>query len=394
MDSKRNVFLCGPGGTGKTYDINEYVKTAEGIIGKTAYTGVAALNIGGSTLHSWFGVGLAHGDPLRILNKVYKRKDVVEKIKATQVLIIDEISMVGKNFFELLSYIAQNIRHSKQPFGGMRLIVSGDFLQLPPIDDEWVFKSDVWTACRFKVVRYEKFYRFTDQSYADMLTRIRVGMPTEDDIETLKNKIKDYKHYLDVMEDNPIKPTIIFSYRKDVEEINNRNLQKLTTKEVVYKAVDSKAHTFDDVLEHTAPKELRLKVGAQVMLTKNLSLEEGLCNGSRGVVVSTARDTVEVLFKNGMRLHLEAFVSDCEINGVKVSRSQIPLILAYALTIHKVQGSTIDFCVINLGPSIFCDGQAYVALSRVRSWDSLLLTSFIPESIKCNGEALEFLNSL
>lgn len=395
LKGSRNIFIHGPGGCGKTFLINEYIKNTTRIVGKTAFTGVAALNIGGSTLHSFFGVGLAKGTREKILVKVMKRKDVKLKICNTEILIIDEISMVGKNFFELLDYIAQNVRNCNKPFGGIKIIASGDFLQLPPIDDEFVFNSEVWKSCNFKIIKMEKFYRFTDQSYIEMLSRARVGQCTNKDHDDLKQKVKDYHLFLKNVQNEKIKPTIIFSHRKDVDEINSRNLEKLDSKPVTYTCNDSHVSPlYEEVLQHVAPKSIVLKEGAQVMLTKNLDLEMGLCNGSRGVVLETNPESVLVLFKNGIQMEIVYYPSETEINNKKVVRSHIPLILAYALTIHKVQGATIDFCVINLGPTIFADGQAYVALSRVRSWDSLLLTCFSPESFKTSKEALTFIESL
>ena len=401
LECEDNIYIKGQGGVGKTYLINKYVErySMRYSIAKTAPTGVAALNIGGSTLHSFFGIGLGKGDPQKILNKVRTRTDARDRIRNTDILIIDEISMVGADFLQLLDYVSKGIRRSEKPFGGMRLIVSGDFLQLSPINDDYAFNSSVWLDCNFKVIKMTTPYRFDDVSYWEMLNRIRVGAPTESDIADLYEKVQDYKRYVKG-EMGEIKPTIIHSHRKDVDDINTENLDKLESTSRTYKAIDSMTmgvldtDIYDEVLKNVAPKELTLKVGAQVMLTKNLALEIGLCNGSRGVVKKLNEDTVKVLFKNGVNLDIPVYPAEVEISGSKVTRSQIPLILAYALTIHKIQGATVDFCVMNLGSSIFCPGQAYVALSRVRNWDSLLLTSFLPTSIKADPTAIKFDESL
>jgi ATP-dependent DNA helicase PIF1 len=414
---EKSVLLLSFGGAGKSYLIRQLVdfikqKIPTFVVNVTATTGVAAVNVKGQTLHRFFGVGLARESADVLINKIrYTRKDVVKRLIETDLLIIDEVSMLSKEFWEKLDTISKAIRKNFLPFGGLRLLISGDFLQLPPVNGEWVFESDEWHKINFIPMFLTEPKRFTDKSYFHMLLRIREGIVSQLDIQKLRARVVAYEDYIKALKamdpearEQMIKPTKIYPHRAKAEEENVEELDKLPGVMVLYLAKDSfescnpklKVAQYSEVFEGLAPKEVKLKVGAQVMLTFNLSIDSGLCNGSRGVVVKLNQDSALVKFladpENPVLIDPQCW--SFEDATVNITRRQIPLALAWAQTIHKSQGSTLDFCVADVGPDVFAAGQAYVALSRARNWDSLLLKNFVPKAIKANQKALEYVHKL
>ncbi len=405
LNTNQNVLIIGPGGTGKSYLLKQIVEKArmsEKKCEATAATGVAAVNINGSTLHHFFGVGLCKGTIKYITGKVKRNSEAMIRITTTDILIIDEFSMIGDELFSKLNLVARYFRKSKKPFGGMRLVVSGDPLQLPPIGENWVFDSETWAALNFDTFFMTEPRRFTDKSFYQTLMRVREGVLTQQDILKINRRVKAYNRYTETEDQYPIKPTKMYALRIDVETINQTEMDKLSGTARSYHAIDTflplkstaKLCHYSPRLDYMAPKVLALKVGAQVMLTWNLNVEEGLCNGTRGVITDLDLETVTIKTRNGKELTIERIKFPLEDKKARVSRTQFPLILAFALTIHKCQGSTLDFCVVDLGPAVFAAGQGYVALSRARSWDSLLVSNFTRRAIKADPRALEFVTQL
>ncbi len=330
--------------------------------------------------------------------------------------------MLGKQTFELLDKVGKIIRkHLHLPFGGLQVIFSGDFLQLPPINDEFVFKSQIWDLLNMKYFKLIKPKRYPDEQHFFMLQRIRLGKPSSDDIKKLKSRVGAYIDYVGngTERKEKIKPTRIFSLKKDVEKYNIDELNKLPTEPVSYTATDTflvksenknenedtsslintkKQLTTKEKLEYSeflntvTPSQLVFKPDAQVMLTYNLDISEGLVNGSRGVVITCNIEdkSVDVLFRNGNSVKITPQVYEFEDGKIKITRTQIPLILAYGSSIHRSQGATIDYAIIDLGSSIFSPGMAYVALSRVKTLDGLLLSNLIPSKLIANKDSLEF----
>jgi ATP-dependent DNA helicase PIF1 len=405
FNSNRNIFISGAGGTGKSYMLKEIINEArdKGIVCEmTAATGVAAVNVSGTTLHRFFGVGLCTGDIEYIIGKVKKNRDALMRIMNTKLLFIDEISMIGDKLFAKLDLVAKHYRKSREPFGGMRLVVSGDFLQLCPIEEGWVFESKVWKLLNFKTCFMFVPRRFTDKDFYHMLMRAREGKLIQEDLRKIKTRVDAYNRYTKEKKPEAVKPTILSALRIEVEEINKQEMEKLASNAKNYTAIDTfvpiqntarPAH-YRQQLDYMAPKVLSLKVDAQVMITWNLNVKEELCNGTRAVVKELCENTVTILTRNGQSVILERNVFPLKDKNAKVSRSQFPLMLAFAGTIHKAQGSTLDFCVVDLGPDVFAPGQGYVALSRARSWDSLLISSFTCKSIKADQKALDFITKL
>lgn len=419
VENGQSFLLHGPGGTGKSYMLrsiaSELVRNGKKVA-CTAATGVAAVNLSvpevllsGSTIHSWAGIGLADGSVNKLIAKVTHDERARKRWTETDLLIIDEISMTGAELFDKLDMIGRKIRRvPDKPFGGIQLILSGDFLQLPPVNDKWAFQSTAWAELEANLVNMilEEPKRYEDVAWFDMLLRLRKGRHTKDDIKVLRTKQVAYEEWLKSVETKKatlfVKPTVLNSKRVDVDLENDQELEKLGGPTKDFIAYDefqprnshARAEHYMKKLDDAIPKYIYLKVGAQVMLKANLDIEGGLANGSRGVVVEIMETGVKVKWNNGKTTLVSKFTWMQEDRDGKAARSQIPLILAWSLTIHKVQGCTLDSVVCNLGPSIFCDGQAYVALSRVRSLSGLYLSEFYPPIIKTNKEALEFVETI
>lgn len=403
----KNVFLSGSGGTGKSYLIKSiYHKLKDmGItVFKTGSTGVAAVNIDGMTLHSWAGVQLGDKDAMTYFITITGRNKKAQlRWKATTVLIIDEISMIGGKFFAMLTELGRLMRKNNAPFGKISLLICGDVCQLPPVKDIYFFKADCYEEYDFQVYILDKPWRFQkDLAFFDLLSRVRRGEMTPEDIALLKTRQDAY--YRDIVKkkflENEIKPTRIYSKKIDVHEMNMSELAQLKGQEFGYqaddnlqkkhKAVMSSIENYQDLMNKNVPAEISLKKGAQVMLTWNLDVERGLCNGSRGVVLECYDEAVLVKFKNGEEILVTGNVWTIEDEDVIFTRCQIPLILAWAYTIHKSQSATLDSAIIDLGTSLFSPNMGYVALSRCRSLDGVYIINIIPEKITCDPEAKEF----
>jgi len=405
-----NVLITGPGGVGKTYIIKKLEAELDRRSIKchlAAATGVAAVLIGGTTLHKLFGVRLCDGKFSDIMALVNRNKTVVNYIKSLQVLVIDEISMVGGSFFDTLDRIARKLRKNTNIFGGIKLVLCGDFLQLNPVNDSWIFLSKTWKKLinrvqppQINIMFLNNPYRFTNIEYFRLLMRVRLGLCEVDDATALKSRINAGLVDSGV---SGVYPTVLYSLRCDVESLNRDKLKSLCSDPWTYYAEDSghnenmdtisNLKKYRGILDELAPSKIILKPGAQVMLTRNINVDAGLCNGTRAVVRDISRNYVTVQLKNGVEtiIHRYKFEYKDKMCKIKVYRQQIPLILAYAVTIHKSQGSTLDSSIVDLGDSIFGCGQAYVALSRVRNLESLKLTKFNATAIKADARSVDFL---
>jgi|694.fasta_scaffold03339_21 ATP-dependent DNA helicase PIF1 len=416
VENGENIIFHGPGGCGKSYSIKfiaNFFQSKGKKVYCTATTGVAAINlcdsekkITATTLHSWAGVGTAKLSAQKLFYKVAHSK-ARERWEDTDLLIIDEVSMLGAEFMDKLDYIGQNIKHCDKPFGGIQVLLSGDFLQLPPVKDEWVFHSHVWNRFNLHPFIFEEPKRYDDLEYFNFLLRIRNGTHTSEDEKKIRARIKAYSKFLEIVKTNKdnvniIKPTFIYSKKKDVNQINEFELDKLEGETIEFIAEDSftpynnkaRYDYYIELLEDSIPKAIPLKKGAQIMLKFNLDTKGGLVNGTRGVVLNIESERVTVRFINGKKLIIEKIPWTVEDKDGMAVRHQIPLLLAWACTNHRVQSTTLDYAVCDLGTNIFCEGQAYVALSRVRNLHGLFITEFYPPSIKVNKKALEYSKTL
>lgn len=425
----KNVFITGPGGSGKSLlikKIYEHANSRFKDIHVTALTGCAAvlLNCKAKTLHSWAGIGLGTASVEQLLGKIKKSKYTKNQWRSTDILVVDEISMLSLKLFNLLNKIGQIVRNDYRPFGGIQLIFSGDFYQLPPVGNKddidtirFCFESDDWNYVFHKddQIQLLKIFRQKDETYSTVLNQIREGV-----IKRKTNELLLQYVGRDVDASLITKPTKLFPTRTKVEQIN---IQEMNVLEGNYKEYEIKylhglemnkterqermQFTDKDIemeLNYLSAnlicdKTLRLKKGAQVMCVVNIRNETSgdiiLCNGSQGIIVGFCEVTgcPRVKYNNGIEMIMVSHVWVSEkIPGVGVS--QIPLILAWALTIHKSQGATMDAAEIDAGSGIFECGQTYVALSRVKSLDGLYLTSFDAKRIKINKKVKEFYDTL
>lgn len=413
-----NLFITGPGGTGKTKLIHHLVNHM--IMNSIkfqvcAMTGCAAVLLGcnARTLHSWSGIKLAKGDNSKILQNILRSRRILKSWKKVKVLIVDEVSMMSKKIFELIDQLARSIHKKDVPFGGMQVIFTGDFFQLPPVGEDdadssrFAFESAKW----FQVftpennIQLTTLFRQTDDLYKKILMEIRCGEISEESKEILRKHVK--REYT-----GETIPTKLFPIKSKVDFVNNSMFAKLETEECHFKNYETSSYTTyletnkliepEHLLrcqELTAEekeyelelmnknigieKDLCLKVGATVMCTFNIDLESGICNGSQGVIVSFVKKYPTVKFSNGIEMTVPyQYYQNEEYPTLVVG--QIPLCLAWAMTIHKIQGATLDIAEMDLGKSIFEYGQSYVALSRIRSLNGLYLSEFYPHRIKAN----------
>lgn len=402
IEKNHNVFITGPGGTGKSFLIRHIKKVLEGkgkVVAVTSLTGMASLLIGegAKTIHSWSGIGIGN----RSVSNYYdfirvKHKKAREAWRNTDTLIIDEISMMSDELFEKLDALGRLLRRCpEKPFGGLQILCFGDFYQLPPINTKFVFETPLWNETINSVVPFETIYRQKDPVFQTMLNEIREGNVSDETDRLLKTRLG-----LDFSKEE-IQPTKIFTRRDTVDKINKEGLDKIEGESKTYK-IFTKGKVSSDSIKNALARmddsaqyqtELVLKVRAQVMLIANVNQEEGLVNGRLGIVTEMNTISVTVRFKGGYERKIDIHEWKLEDNE-KISRNQIPLILAYAITTHKCQGSTLDSAYIDIGSSIFEYGQAYVALSRVKSLDALYLHDYSRKAIRAHPKVIEYYKSL
>ncbi|XP_038268121.1 ATP-dependent DNA helicase PIF1 isoform X1 [Dermochelys coriacea] len=393
----KNVFFTGSAGTGKSYLLKKIVGSLPPkSTYATASTGVAACHIGGTTLHAFAGIGSGKA-PLDQCIELAQRTGVHQHWLSCQHLIIDEISMVEGKFFDKLEAVARAVRKRDDPFGGIQLIICGDFLQLPPVskgneETKFCFQAKSWRKCIHVNMELTEVRRQTEKSFISLLRTIRLGRCT---VEVTKQLMQTATNRV---ERDGILATRLCTHRDDVELTNERRLQQLPGEMHSYEAVDSdpmlvKAIDAQCPVSHC----IQLKPGAQVILTKNLDVSRGLVNGARGVVVEFETDgkgLPQVRFLCGVTelIRLERWVFKGP-SGIYLSRQQLPLKLAWAISIHKSQGMSLDCVEISLS-RVFESGQAYVALSRARSLEGLRVLDFDPNVVRANPYVLQFYNHL
>jgi ATP-dependent DNA helicase PIF1 len=421
-----NVFMTGPGGTGKSALIKYIVNDAKNKgkrIDVCALTGCASvlLECSAKTIHSWAGIGIAKESKSMIADKVSTNKLKKKNWLAAQVLIIDEVSMLSLKLFEALELIGRKCKVNQRPFGGIQVIFSGDFFQLPPVgnfDDptssQFCFESPKWNEVFPNQLKLTTMFRQKDALYAKILNQIREGKISRSSCDVLKKFVGRT-----VDENEYIKPTILFPKKRDAEKINKESLSALEgeTKEYYIKDCDLEELNLTDIQKQkalfyskqetefekkalisslTTEEIVRLKKGAQVMSIANLDLdsEYPICNGSQGIVEDfDDRGFPIVKFRNGVIRTITPWKHASErIPSVAVK--QIPLILAWAVTIHKSQGATLEIAEMDIGNNVFACGQTYVALSRVKNLDGLFLKSFNPYKIKVNLKVKKFYENM
>jgi ATP-dependent DNA helicase PIF1 len=414
--SGQSIFITGPGGTGKSYLIQAIYNLIPDRIGKhvaiTAMTGCAALLLGryAKTLHSWAGVGLGRGSAAQLATQIRRSGWTLRRWLATDILVVDEVSMLTSDLLDKLNEVAQIVRRDTRPMGGLQVVFVGDFYQLPPVvkaDEEgkreipFVFESPVWKQIVAKAISLKQIVRQADPVFQAVLNEARIGEVSGPSLEILRTRQGlNWQSEL-------IRPTLLFTRRVEVDIVNDKNLKalkgdrKLFSADTVFAPLESLRGVSKETpeikralekLDKDAPYvvELVLAVGAQVMLLTNVDPSQGLVNGSRGVVVGfDGMGTPLVQFRHGQPIPISATTWESEeIEGL--FRKQIPLRLAYAITIHKAQGATLDSALIDIGSNTFEYGQAYVALSRVKSLDSLYIWDVEPSAFRAHPKVKNF----
>ena len=420
-----SLLIVGSGGNGKSFllkTMQEYnLENDNKNMYITATTGVASYNVQGCTINSFIGIGTGDRDISFLVKRVFRNKEIVERLRQTDILVIDEISMLSASLFEKINLICQHFRKNKQFMGGIQVIFTGDPLQLLPVfnqnpemftepeDTRLIIESKQFNDKFNKkndniIVLNKNFRQLNDQSFINMLLRIRKGNQSDQDIQLLKEKCKNFNNELKVLTSKKITPVHLVTTNKKAQIINENNLKKLPGKEYKFKAefnsfgeskecIDILKRELDSQFKQKGLLELSLKNGARVMLIKNLDVSIGLINGAIGTITKLDTNSINVLFDNGQHKIITKVDWDLEMNNNIVRAKQIPVILAYSLTTHKVQSLTLDYAVLDVA-DCFCDGQMYVALSRLCSFDGLLLKTFNPDKIKVNQKMKTFVELL
>ena len=476
VKKRTNVFYTGSAGTGKSVILQTIIRQLSSLYGKesiaiTASTGLAAVTIGGSTLHKWSGIGIGNKTVDQLVKRIQSQKDLLATWRYTKVLIIDEISMIDGNLLDKLEQIARRIRINEDPFGGIQLVLTGDFFQLPPVakkDEQRVvkfcFESEMWKRCIQKTILLTKVFRQQDSELIDILSAIRFGELTANITKTIRNLNRDVDY------PDGIAPTELYATRREVELSNVKKLQSLPGDLYEFRAVDNAPERYQTLLDSSlmVEKVVALKEDAQVMMLKNRPDVE-LVNGSLGKVLFFVTESLVVMMKeiykiidddvvmdmrlvsrvigNPMlkeskqfrqdvnarplarleRLKIiinqavkispqkekfpyvrwtvgknkyihelmvpERFPIDIPRENVGLERTQVPLMLCWALSIHKAQGQTIQRLKVDLR-RIFEAGQVYVALSRAVTMDNLQVLNFDPGKIRTNEKVKDFYKRL
>ena len=406
--------MTGPGGTGKSYLIEIIYKLcSRQNIQICALTGCAAelLGCNATTIHRWSGTGMSNGDIQTIIQKIMNKKQFVKRWKQLDILILDEVSMLSLKYFETLDMIGKTIRKNQSPFGGIQLVFSGDFHQLPPVGSysdpdtsKFCFESPLWATTFKDVIILKHIFRQTDPVFSKILRQIRRGGITKKSHDILHKRIMNKENKLELSYGKQLNPPLILPLKKSVSNINTMNMEKLTSPLLTYKykiiytndyiQPNKKLVDYEmDQLKRSMNAELslQLKIGARVMCIANIDMEgsQKIVNGSQGIIIDIIDTIPLVKFKNGITkpITYHTWMSN-DIQGLGIQ--QIPLMLSWAITIHKSQGITLDSAIIDVGDDIFEHGQTYVALSRLKTLDGLFLGKFNHRKITTNPNVIDY----
>ncbi len=380
-----NVFLTGSPGSGKTYVLNKFIKELNRVgrkVAITATTGIAATHISGVTIHSWLGFkpgSMSYFD----IEKLTKNKELIDKYQSTEVLIIDEVSMMNAMFLDQINIICQKLRRNSKSFGGLQIVLVGDLFQLPPVglgggNIEYIFKSSSWSVAQLKICYLTEQHR---QSSGDelntILESIRRGGVSSQEVALLKSRTKSLGG------NNVIS---LLPHNKDVDKVNNLRLKNLNSSTNYYKMPSAIKVGMIRDFNSNISRELRLKIGARVMFIVNNSIS-GYVNGTIAEIKDFVDGLPLVKFLNSNGEYL--LVSPYSWYSNELTISQIPLKLAWSVTIHKCQGMSLDEAYIDLSKS-FTKGMGYVALSRLKSINGLHLGGLNKMALLVDRDVIDF----
>ncbi|SMC59430.1 AAA family ATPase [Moheibacter sediminis] len=379
LKSGRNVFLTGSAGAGKTYVLNQYItylKEHKIPVATTASTGIAATHMNGQTIHSWSGIGIKDEISYKQMSNLKEKKYFRDKMDNVKVLIVDEISMLHRNQLELVNRVLKFFKENELAFGGIQVIFSGDFFQLPPIGNQeetsrqkFAFMSDAWLEAEPVICYLTEQHRQSENDLNSILNEIRNGEVSQRSIDLLESRVEFHP-------DEGEQETKLFTHNADVERINKAYLEQIGSSSKFFPAMLKGNDGLLEILKRSvlAPENLELKTGAQVMFIKN-NYEVGYVNGTLGRVTGftdKGNPLVKTLDNDLIEAKVETWAIEDETGKPLASFVQIPLRLAWAITVHKSQGMTMDAAMIDLSRA-FEKGQGYVALSRLRDLSGLKL---------------------
>ena len=397
LKAGENVFLTGSAGAGKTYTLNQYInylKARKVPVAITASTGIAATHMNGMTIHTWAGIGIKDFLSDADLKNMKERKYLKEHLENAQVLIIDEISMLHAKQLNLVNQVLKYFKDSDDAFGGIQVIVAGDFFQLPPVGkndernrDKFCFMSEAWVEAKFRVCYLTEQHRQGDDYLNDILNAIRAQSIDHQHIQAL-----DQTRHQDIGDTF----TRLYTHNMDVDNINFKHLNEIETESKQFDAVCDGNEKLIETLKSSvrAPEILNLKKHAKVMFVKN-NFDMGYINGSLGEVIGFEEDDdhgilpkVKLTDGTVLLVEPETWSVDNDAGKTIASFQQIPLRLAWAITIHKSQGMTLEAAEINLSHT-FEKGQGYVALSRLKSLSGLRLLGFNSQALELDSLAIK-----
>lgn len=383
-----SIFLTGSAGTGKSFTIKyimEYLRNNNKNYALTAMTGTAAVLIGGQTLHSFLGLGLGKANTKDIFSNLLKNKKKIENILKIDTLIIDEISMLDKELFEKISELLCMIKCTDIYFGNIQLILIGDFCQLAPVKGQYCFLSELWKKINIKVILLEQLIRQSnDLLFQNILRIVRKGKCTDNIINVL-NKLRNTEF------ENGIIPTKLYPINVDVDKINLIEIEKLKSCGNISRTYF--ANSSIDMEKDRDKYLIELTLNSQIIIIRNINIENALVNGTRGVIKHLDEDFIIICDVEG-NMHKINYYTDIFNNNTKSFINHMPVRICYALSIHKSQGMTIDALELDLGPNIFTCGQSYTALSRAKNLRSIKIIDVDKNSFKTNIYVKEFYKNI
>ncbi len=413
MIQGKNLFITGQAGVGKSFLINKFIEFYRENMEEenkklyvTSLTGISALIIGGQTIHRYCGIGTGEKNIDELVKNIVKNPKTKRRYFETQVLIIDEISMMSPDLFDKIDLIFRKIRKNDQPFGGIQIIVSGDLLQLPPVKaDGFVIDAFNWDECIEETIYLTEVMRQNEDVFINVLNKIRLG-----NVDGEVQQLLESRKNVEIINEYGVLPSKLFSKRLMVKKINDDELKKLKDENETTRIFTANYEFSKSVLEENkefmkalmnencdVEDEIEFTTKCQVMLKVNMP-ELKLANGSRGVIINFGVETGYpiVRFLNGREMEIAPHPWKLEENNkTMVIKTQIPLQLAFAISIHKSQGSTLEYVILDIGSDVFEYGQTYVALSRVKSIDGLFIRGNVDYTkIRANPQILDFYNRL
>lgn len=381
-----NVYLTGAAGSGKTYVLNRYIQYLREngvVVGVTASTGIAATHMNGMTIHSWAGLGM--GDAIDI-DKILTRSTLKKRMNETKVLIIDEVSMLDGHILDAVDAITRAFKDKSKPFGGLQVVLSGDLFQLPPVtktgEPFFVFNSDAWKSMRLKICYLDEQHRQDDSNLLNILNAIRSNDVDESHFEELSERMKPAPEGEDIIK--------LYTHNAHVDDINTTELKKLKTEKKTYTMTSKgRQNAVESLINRClAPERLVLKIGSEVMFVANNQAKH-FYNGTLGKIVKFDDDGQPVVQTKHRRITVEEHTWKTEDGDKTIAEiTQLPLRLAWAITIHKSQGMSLDAAEVDLSKS-FEPGMGYVALSRVRSIEGLYIKGINNVAMMVNPQIIE-----